>query len=237
MYIRLKSFIRFLPKILSGYTNALGVMLGIITVDDVMEILREEHTEDLYRLAGLGEGEKLTGSVGNSIRSRLPWLLVNLVTALMAAATVSLFESTISRIVALATFMPIVAGMGGNAGTQTLTMIIRGIALGELTLENSRQVLMKEIYVGMINGILLGLIVALLGYLWVGNAAFGFVIGIAMLLNLMVSTISGYFVPVTLKKLNIDPALASGVFVTTVTDVLGFFFFLGLATLLIHALI
>lgn len=218
-------------------TNGLGVMLGIITVDDVMEILREEHTEDLYRLAGLGEGEKLAGSVGNSIRSRLPWLLVNLITAIMAAATVSLFESTISRIVALATFMPIVAGMGGNAGTQTLTMIIRGIALGELTLENSKQVLIKEIYVGMINGALLGLIVALLGYLWVGNPVFGFVIGMAMFLNLIVSTISGYFVPVTLKKFNIDPALASGVFVTTVTDVLGFFFFLGLATILIHALI
>ncbi|MBE0450872.1 MAG: magnesium transporter [Clostridia bacterium] len=214
-----------------------GIILGIVTVDDVMEIMKDEHTEDMFRLAGLDEEEKITGSVRGAIKSRLPWLLVNLVTAILAAATVSLFENTIAQIVALATFMPIVAGMGGNAGTQTLTMIIRGIALGELNYENQKEILRKEVLIGLINGLVLGIIVALLGYIWVGTAAFGFVIGLAMFLNLIVATISGFYVPVILKKVGIDPALASAVFVTTVTDVLGFFFFLGLATIMIKLLI
>jgi magnesium transporter len=214
-----------------------GVILGIVTVDDVMEIMKDEYTEDMFRLAGLDETEKIDGSVKGAIKSRLPWLLVNLVTAILAAATVSLFENTIAQIVALATFMPIVAGMGGNAGTQTLTLIIRGIALGELTYENQKEILRKEILIGLINGLCLGVIVALLGYFWVGTAAFGFVIGLAMFLNLIVATFSGYYVPVILKKVGIDPALASAVFVTTVTDVLGFFFFLGLATIMIKFLI
>ena len=218
-------------------TNDSGVMLGIITIDDIVEILKDEHTEDLYRLAGLDESEKISGSVKSSIKSRLPWLIVNLGTAILAAATVSLFENTIEKIVALATFMPIVAGMGGNAGTQTLTMIIRGIALGELNFENEKEVLKKEILVGLVNGTCLGIIVAVLGLFWVGNPVFGLVIGIAMFLNLVIATIAGYFVPLILKKINVDPALASGVFVTTVTDVLGFFFFLGLATLMINFLI
>jgi magnesium transporter len=214
-----------------------GVILGIVTVDDVMEIMKEEYTEDMFRLAGLDEEEKISGSVSSAIKSRLPWLLVNLVTAILAAGTVSLFENTIAKIVALATFMPIVAGMGGNAGTQTLTMIIRGIALGELSYENQKEVLYKEISIGLINGLFLGLVVACLGYFWVGSFAFGFVIGLAMFLNLIVATVSGYYVPVILKKIGIDPALASAVFVTTVTDVLGFFFFLGLATIMITFLI
>lgn len=214
-----------------------GIILGIVTVDDVMEIMKDEHTEDMFRLAGLDEEEKISGSVSGAIKSRLPWLLVNLVTAILAAATVSLFENTIAQIVALATFMPIVAGMGGNAGTQTLTMIIRGIALGELSYENEKEILRKEILIGLINGLCLGIIVALLGYFWVGSLVFGFVIGLAMFLNLVVATISGYYVPVILKKIGIDPALASAVFVTTVTDVLGFFFFLGLATIMIQYLV
>lgn len=218
-------------------TDHKGVILGIVTVDDVMEIMKEEYTEDMFRLAGLDEEEKISGSVSSAIKSRLPWLLVNLVTAILAAATVSLFENTIAQIVALATFMPIVAGMGGNAGTQTLTMIIRGIALGELSYENQREILHKEIFIGLINGLCLGLVVAGLGYFWVGSFAFGFVIGLAMFLNLIVATVSGYYVPVILKRIGIDPALASAVFVTTVTDVLGFFFFLGLATIMITFLI
>jgi magnesium transporter len=212
-------------------------MLGIITVDDIMEILIDEDTEDLYRLAGLQESEKVAGGVRESVKSRLPWLIVNLFTAILAAATVSLFEETIAKVVALATFMPIVAGMGGNAGTQTLTLIVRGIALGEVTLENAKKILKKEVGVGVLNGIVLGLAVAILGLIWEGSAVFGLVIGVAMLLNLIMATLAGYFVPLTLKKLNIDPALASAVFVTTVTDVLGFFFFLGLATVFISALI
>lgn len=214
-----------------------GKILGIITVDDVMEIMKEEYTEDMFRLAGLDEEEKVAGTVIGAIKSRLPWLLVNLVTATLAAKTVSLFENTIAQIVALATFMPMVAGMGGNAGSQTLTLIIRGIAIGEISYENQADILKKEIAIGIINGLCLGLVVGVLGYFWVGSLAFGFVIGTAMLLNLIVATISGYLVPVLLKKVGIDPALASAVFVTTVTDVLGFFFFLGLATVMLQYLI
>lgn len=214
-----------------------GEILGIITVDDVMEIMKEEYTEDMFRLAGLDEEEKVAGTVIGAIKSRLPWLLVNLVTATLAAKTVSLFENTIAQIVALATFMPMVAGMGGNAGSQTLTLIIRGIAIGEINYENQAGILKKEIAIGIINGLCLGLVVGVLGYFWVGSLAFGFVIGTAMLLNLIVATISGYLVPVLLKKVGIDPALASAVFVTTVTDVLGFFFFLGLATIMLQYLI
>ena len=214
-----------------------GEILGIITVDDVMEIMKEEYTEDMFRLAGLDEEEKVAGTVIGAINSRLPWLLVNLVTATLAAKTVSLFENTIAQIVALATFMPMVAGMGGNAGSQTLTLIIRGIAIGEISYENQADILKKEIAIGIINGLCLGLVVGVLGYFWVGSLVFGFVIGTAMLLNLIVATISGYLVPILLKKVGIDPALASAVFVTTVTDVLGFFFFLGLATVMLQYLI
>ena len=214
-----------------------GEILGIITVDDVMEIMKEEYTEDMFRLAGLDEEEKVAGTVIGAIKSRLPWLLVNLVTATLAAKTVSLFENTIAQIVALATFMPMVAGMGGNAGSQTLTLIIRGIAIGEISYENQADILKKEIAIGIINGLCIGLVVGVLGYFWVGSLVFGFVIGTAMLLNLIVATISGYLVPILLKKVGIDPALASAVFVTTVTDVLGFFFFLGLATIMLQYLI
>ena len=214
-----------------------GEILGIITVDDVMEIMKEEYTEDMFRLAGLDEEEKVAGTVIGAIKSRLPWLLVNLVTATLAAKTVSLFENTIAQIVALATFMPMVAGMGGNAGSQTLTLIIRGIAIGEISYENQADILKKEIAIGIINGLCIGLVVGVLGYFWVGSLVFGFVIGTAMLLNLIVATISGYLVPILLKKVGIDPALASAVFVTTVTDVLGFFFFLGLATVMLQYLI
>ena len=217
--------------------NEFMQILGIVTSDDVMEILSDEHTEDLYRLAGIKEDEKVTGSLKSAVRSRLPWLFVNLLTAILAAATVSLFEGTIQKVVALATFMPIVAGMGGNAGTQTLTIIIRSIALGEIDAKNSLKILLKEFGVGLLTGIAMGIAVAILGYLWEKNIVFGVVIGLSMVLNMVAATISGFTVPVILKKLNIDPALASAVFVTTVTDVLGFFFFLGLATLFLPYLI
>lgn len=212
-------------------------ILGIITADDIMGILSDEHTEDLYRLAGLKEDEKVTGSLKSSISSRLPWLFVNLLTAILAAATVSIFEGTIQKVVALAVFMPIVAGMGGNAGTQTLTIIIRSIALGEIDTKNSMKILLKEFGVGLCTGIAVGVAVAILGYFYEKNVIFGIVIGLSMVLNMMAATISGFAVPVILKKINIDPALASAVFVTTVTDVLGFFFFLGLATLFLPYLI
>lgn len=211
-------------------------LLGIITVDDVMQILRDENTEDIHRLGGVAEGEKINGTLEESIKSRLPWLFINLLTAILASSIVGIFEGTIEKVVSLATFMPIVAGMGGNAGTQTLTIIVRGLALGELNYKNVKRVLFKEIGVGAVTGLVIGLIIAILGYFWEGKIIFGVVIGIAMLLNMIVATISGFLVPIILKKLKVDPALASSVFVTTFTDVLGFFFFLGLATIFIHQL-
>lgn len=212
-------------------------LLGIVTVDDVMQILRDETTEDIHRLGGIDEGEKVDGTLKESVRSRLPWLIVNLVTAILASAVVGMFEGTIEAVVSLATFMPIVTGMGGNAGTQTLTIIVRGLALGELNFKNMKKVFFKEVGVGLLTGIVIGFIIAVLGFMWEGNFIFGIIIGVAMILNMIVATITGYLVPIVLKKFRVDPALASSIFVTTFTDVLGFFFFLGLATILIQYLI
>ena len=212
-------------------------LLGVVTFDDVMQILRDETTEDIHRLGGVDEGEKVDGSLKDSVKSRLPWLIVNLVTAILAAAVVGMFEGTIQAVVSLATFMPIVTGMGGNAGTQTLTIIVRGLALGELNFKNMKKVFFKEIGVGVVTGVVIGFIIGVLGYIWEGNFMFGIIISVAMLLNMIVATITGYLVPVVLKKFKVDPALASSIFVTTFTDVLGFFFFLGLATLLIQYLL
>ena len=209
-------------------------LLGIVTVDDVMQILRDESTEDIHRLGGVDEGERINGPLSESIKSRLPWLIVNLFTAILASAVVGMFEGTISRIVALATFMPIVTGMGGNAGTQTLTIIVRGLALGELDFDNMKRVFFKEIGIGIVTGVVIGAIIAVLGYLWEGKIFFGIIIGVAMILNMIVATISGFVVPVVLKKLKVDPALASSIFVTTFTDVLGFLVFLGLATIFVE---
>ena len=211
-------------------------LLGVVTFDDVMQILRDETTEDIHRLGGVDEGEKVDGSLKDSVKSRLPWLIVNLVTAILAAAVVGMFEGTIQAVVSLATFMPIVTGMGGNAGTQTLTIIVRGLALGELNFKNMKKVFFKEIGVGVVTGVVIGFIIGVLGYIWEGNFMFGIIISVAMLLNMIVATITGYLVPVVLKKFKVDPALASSIFVTTFTDVLGFFFVLGLATLLIQYL-
>ena len=212
-------------------------ILGIVTVDDIVEVMQEETTEDIHRLGGVDEEEKVDGSLRDSIKSRLPWLIVNLITAILAASVVGVFEGTISQVVTLATFMPIVAGMGGNAGTQSLTIVVRGIALGELDKDNGMRIFIKELLVGLTTGIVIGAIIAVLGFMWERNFVFGIVIGLAMILNMMVATMSGFIVPVILKKLKVDPALASAVFVTTVTDVLGFFFFLGLATMFISYLI
>ena len=217
--------------------DRVGRLLGIVTVDDVMQILRDENTEDIHKLGGVGEGEKVNGTLKESVKSRLPWLFVNLLTAIFASAVVGLLEGTIEKVVSLATFMPIVAGMGGNAGTQTLTVIVRGLALGELDLKHFKKALLKELGIGLITGVSIGAVIAVLGYLWEGNIIFGAVIGIAMILNMIVATLSGLVVPIVLKKMKIDPALASSVFVTTFTDVLGFFFFLGLATAFIHYLV
>lgn len=217
--------------------NEENVILGVITVDDIMQIVKEETTEDIHRLAGVDKEERVDSTVAASIKSRIPWLCVNLLTALLASYVVSRFEGTIAKVVTLATIMPVVTGMGGNAGTQSMTIMIRGIALGEIDRKNGFRIFLKEFGVGIIAGGVIGILIALIGYFIEGNVVFGFVVGTAMLLNMTVATIAGFIIPCILKKLKIDPALASSVFVTTVTDIFGFLFFLGLATIFINQLL
>lgn len=212
-------------------------MLGIIDFDDIIDVIEEETTEDINLLGGVNSEERVDSSLVESFSSRIPWLIVNLFTAVLAAAVVSFFEGTISQVVTLATVMPIVTGMGGNAGTQSLTILVRGLSLGEITKENAIRILFKEIGVGVLSGIVIGVLVAIGSMFFEGNPIFGLVTGLAMFFNMILANIAGYFIPVILDKLHVDPALASGVFVTTVTDVLGFFFFLGLATVFIQYLI
>jgi magnesium transporter len=211
-------------------------LVGVITVDDVIDVIKEEATEDIYRLAGVAGDEKAFTPAGESIRKRLPWLGVNLVTAFVAASVVALFEGTIERITALAVFMPIVAGMGGNAATQTLTVVVRGIALGELTWSNSRKALIKEAAVGVANGVVLGVVAAAVAWTTRGSPVLGLVLCAAMIINMFVAATAGTLVPLGLRAANVDPALASSVFITTLTDVFGFFSFLGLATVFMRYL-
>jgi magnesium transporter len=206
-------------------------LVGIITVDDVIDVIKDEATEDVYRLAGVPGDDHVLTSPFESLRKRLPWLAVNLVTAFIAASVVALFQGTISQVVALAVFMPIVAGMGGNAATQTLTVIVRGIALGELTWSNSRKALMKEAIVGLGNGFALGTIAALGAWAIQGNPFLGIVLALAMIINMFVAATAGTLIPLALRAMKVDPALASSVFITTLTDVFGFFSFLGLGTI------
>lgn len=208
-------------------------MLGVIEFDDIIGVIQEENTEDIHHLGGVNKEERVDSTIKASFTSRIPWLVVNLFTAVLAAAVVNNFEGTIAQVVALATVMPIITGMGGNAGTQTLTIVVRGISLGDFTKENAIRILLKEFIVGIFSGIVIGIIVAAGAMLMEGNPIFGIVTGVAMFLNMILANLAGYFIPVILEKLHIDPALASAVFVTTVTDVMGFFLFLGLATLVL----
>ena len=212
-------------------------LVGIITVDDVIDVIKDEATEDIYRLAGVAGDEHAFTPAGESLRKRLPWLGVNLLTAFLATSVVALFEGTIEKIAALAIFMPIVAGMGGNAATQTLTVVVRGIALGELSWTNSRKALMKEAIVGLGNGLALGVAAALITWIWRGSPVLGIVLGAAMVVNMFVAATAGTLIPLGLRAANVDPALASSVFITTLTDVFGFFAYLGLATLLASYLV
>ncbi len=211
-------------------------LVGVITVDDVIDVIKDEATEDIYRLAGVSTDERAFTPPPESLRKRLPWLTVNLATAFFAASVVALFQNTISQVVALAIFMPIVAGMGGNAATQTLTVVVRGIALGELTWSNSRQALVKEALVGLGNGVTLGLLAAVLAWLMNGDALIGLLLGAAMVINMFVAATAGTLIPLGLRALKVDPALASSVFITTLTDVCGFASFLGLATVFLRHL-
>lgn len=203
-------------------------VVGVITIDDAMVVLDEEAEEDLMRLAGVGD-ESLTDRVFGIARQRFPWLLINLGTAVLASIVISQFTETIEAIVALAVLMPIVASMGGNAGTQSLTVAVRALATKDLTGLNSGRVIKREIWVGLINGIIFALIIGGIGFFWFGDANLGMVLGLAMIVNMVVAGLSGIVIPVALEKIKVDPAVASSVFVTTVTDVIGFFAFLGLA--------
>ena len=204
-------------------------LAGVITVDDVIDVIKDEATEDIYRLAGVSTDERVFTPAIESLRKRFPWLLVNLATAFVAAGVVGLFANTISAWVALAIFMPIVPGMGGNAATQTLTVIVRGLALGELTWANARKALLKEVLVGAGNGVATGVVAALFAWLMVGQPSVGVLLFLAMIINLFVAGAAGTLIPLGLKALKVDPALASTVFITTFTDVCGFAAFLGLA--------
>jgi magnesium transporter len=206
-------------------------LAGIITVDDVIDVIKDEATEDVYRLAGVSKDDGVLTPPLESLQRRLPWLGMNLVTAFLAATVVSVFSGTISQVVALAAFMPVVAGMGGNAATQTLAVVVRGLALGELTWSNARQALAKEALVGLGNGLALGVVAAGGAWLLRGNPVLGGVLALAMIINMFIAATAGTLIPLALRALKIDPALASSVFITTLTDVFGFLSFLGLATL------
>jgi magnesium transporter len=206
-------------------------LVGIVVASQVIDVVQNEATEDMQLMVGLSGEERALTPWRKSITRRLPWLCVNLATAFLAAAVVGLFEETIANWTALAIFLPIVAGQGGNAGAQTLTVIIRDLALGEISPGDGRKALTKELVLGILNGIAIGIIVAVVGYAWKGSVVLGIVVGLAMLLNMVAAALSGVLVPFTLRALKIDPALASSILVTTVTDVAGFFFFLGLAAL------
>ena len=209
-----------------------GRLAGIITIDDAMGILDEEHEEDVLRLGGVGD-ESLSNSSLEIVRRRFPWLAVNLGTAILASLVISLFEDALSAVVALAVLMPIVASMGGNAGTQSMTVAVRAIATRDLTAANALRVVRREGAAGLMNGAIFAIVMGVVGIVWFGEPMIGAVIAAAMVINLVIAALSGILIPITLDKIGVDPALASGTFVTTMTDVVGFFAFLGLATVVL----
>lgn len=209
--------------------DASGRLCGTITIDDAMVVLDEEHEEDIMRLAGVGDGT-LSDRVWDTTRQRFPWLGVNLLTAILASLVIAQFETTIAQYVALAVLMPIVASMGGNAGTQSLTVAVRAIATRDLTASNVWRVIRREATVGLLNGAIFAVIMGVIGVFWFSAPLLGVVIAISMVVNLVVAGLAGIGIPVLLERFGVDPALASGAFVTTVTDVVGFFAFLGLAS-------
>lgn len=208
---------------------------GVLTADDVIDVLVEEATEDIYRMAGLAEEERIFRPVREAVPPRLGWLMLNLMTALLEALVVSFFEGTIERVAVLAVFLPMVGGMAGNAGLQTLTLVVRSIALGEVEVRDGMRVMRREAIIALVNGLVIGASVGVVAWAWKGNAWLGLIVGVALLANIGNAVISGVLVPITLRRFKVDPALASGVIVT-VADIMGFLFFLGLAALLVSKL-
>lgn len=217
----------------SGVVDGNGRLVGVITVDDVVDVIEEEAGEDILALAGVGEESGLNENFLEITRSRFAWLLINLGTAILASTVIGYFDATIEQMVALAVLMPIVASMGGNAGTQTMTVAVRAIATKELSSTNAFRVTMRELTAASLNGFALALVSALVAYLWFGGATLAIIFGVAMVVNIFVAGFSGMAVPMVLHKLEIDPAIASSVFVTTITDVVGFFAFLGMAAFIL----
>jgi magnesium transporter len=204
-------------------------LIGVITADDVVEVIQEEASEDILHLGGVS-ATSMSDSVWETTRSRFLWLLVNLFTAILASFVISLFDATIQQMVALAVLMPIVASMGGNAGTQTMTVAVRALATQDLGPVNALRVIWRETAVGLLNGLLFALIMGMIAYFWFGSGELGVVIGVAMVVNLVVAALAGILIPLGLNQIGVDPAITSAVFLTTVTDVVGFFAFLGLAS-------
>jgi magnesium transporter len=204
-------------------------LVGVLTIDDVVDVIQQEAEEDLLRMGGVGD-EELSDSVISTSRSRVPWLLVNLLTAFLAASVIGLFDRTIEHIVALAVLMPIVAGMGGNAGSQTMTVTVRALATRDLDIYNAWRVIRREVGVGFINGAVFAVLIGLVAGFWFHDPNLGGIIAAAMVINMFAAALAGILIPLLLDRLGIDPAVASAVFVTAVTDVVGFFAFLGLAT-------
>ncbi len=215
--------------------DAGGVLRGIIMGDDVLDVLKEEATEDMYRLAGVG-GEAVFGPLADAVKSRLPWLGVNLVTAFMAALAIGLFETTIGKVVALAVLLPLVTSQGGMGGIQTLTLAVRSMALGELPSVQGMRLVSRELILGAAHGLLFGLLVGIAAYAWKGDYMLGVVLAVAMLGNMLIAGLTGAGVPLLLRKAGLDPAVSSAVFITTFTDIMGILLFLGIATVVIERL-
>ena len=203
-------------------------LVGVLTIDDVVDVIHQEADEDIKRLGGVGD-EELSDSIMSTVRSRFSWLLINLGTAILASAVISLFDATIEQMVALAVLMPIVASMGGNAGTQTMTVTVRALATRDLDIYNAGRIIRREAAVGMINGMLFAIIIGVVAGAWFASPGLGVIIAAAMVINMLAAALAGILLPLLLDKVGADPAIASAVFVTTVTDVVGFFAFLGLA--------
>lgn len=211
-------------------------LLGVVSVDDILDMLQDRATEEMYKMAGLGSGDRVFSPAMRSVRMRLPWLVINLGTAIVAASVVAVFQNAIDRVVLLAVMMPIVAGMGGNAATQSLTVVIRGLALGELTLREGLRAAFKEGATSLLLGLMIGIIAGVLAWARYQDLALSLILGSALLVNMFIAGLAGVAVPLVLRAMRVDPALASGVMVTTITDCCGFGVFLGLATLLLGVL-
>ena len=211
--------------------------MGVITVDDVLDVIEEEATQDILSLSGIRGDENIFDPWQISVRRRLPWLIVNLLTAFLAASVVSLFQKSIQTFVLLAVFMPVIAGMGGNAGTQTLGVTVRSIALGHMKAGDAKKVFIKELRAALANGFICGILASLMAYYFSLNPLLGLIVLFAMMINIIVAASAGALIPITLKKMNIDPATASSIFITTITDITGFIAFLGTATLLMNGLV